>query len=895
MESTFSSEKISFDIDIIKNIFLEEFKENQTMFRKRFDTIFKKEEYNPLFNLNDSFYKDKSLTKDFNNEKEVGRDSQSWEEIRFFNSKYLADITIKSLEEKKQKFENEKNENMKEYIQYQIDESKNINEEENEKEKADILNNQKFINNLFSCKHSEQLFSIYIISFLKAIDLINSLFKNLITNTHLLPYSIKVICKIIFILIKKKFPNINKVQQFAFISKFFFNKLFLPILKNPSFGALINEYIISEETFNNLNAISDIISHLCSGKFYFKNEKNGNMNPFNGYFLEKMPDVFQFFEEILKVELPIFVTNLINEKVPEDNHPYYFVNYPDEIIFHRSIFFTFEDFYLIIQNVKKNKDKIFINENSKKIEKIFNKIIQKNYTEIIENIKKEKIYEDINNDIKSKEKMKENNKNKIETIKEIIFYFLITKILINKNYSYLFKMKQEKPYFHIKELKKVISEKEIISNNIIKVKNFICQILSNYRLLKKAYFSQDNIIDTFNIFKELKKFIKSPDFVIDESIPNEWYVDTLLEYINKIPDKFKINDYNLLYEEIKQEVNNSIKSLSFEIFGSFLDKIKYAQKNKTIYQKIENGLIDISLNEKVQDILEFSQIPCELYFSYSEKEKRLYIKEFKKDDKTINFLDSMIFKESKKNNKICKTIKSFVKYFPNIVKNYSRKNTKIFEMLKQMDIPKVIEKYLNIIKLNLYKSIIWKAEDEFNNINNKIYDFVTAKIYDKIYPLKSSKEDIEIYENCLKLSWTEAQHYLKDKSNYAFDSFLPNIIDDFNLLHKEKSPRKKIIIMKNIFNCIKNLVKLNGENEQNLGIDRQISILNYSFVKAQPKNIETDCNYIELFIEKDGENDNLLAQLKLSKNFVKEIKYNSLIGVKKEEFDKKFKINTGEV
>ena len=212
-----------------------------------------------------------------------------------------------------------------------------------------------------------------------------------------------------------------------------------------------------------------------------------------------------------------------------------------------------------------------------------------------------------------------------------------------------------------------------------------------------------------------------------------------------------------------------------------------------------------------------------------------------------------------------------------------------------MDIPKVIEKYLNIIKLNLYKSIIWKAEDEFNNINNKIYDFVTAKIYDKIYPLKSSKEDIEIYENCLKLSWTEAQHYLKDKSNYAFDSFLPNVIDDFNLLHKEKSPRKKIIIMRNIFNCIKNLVKLNGENEQNLGIDRQISILNYSFVKAQPKNIETDCNYIELFIEKDGENDNLLAQLKLSKNFVKEIKYNSLIGVKKEEFDKKFKINTGEV
>lgn len=40
--------------------------------------------------------------------------------------------------------------------------------------------------------------------------------------------------------------------------------------------------------------------------------------------------------------------------------------------------------------MKKNKDKIFINENSKQIEKFLNKILQKNYTEIIECIKKEK-------------------------------------------------------------------------------------------------------------------------------------------------------------------------------------------------------------------------------------------------------------------------------------------------------------------------------------------------------------------------------------------------------------------------------------------------------------------------------------------------------------------------
>ena len=64
--------------------------------------------------------------------------------------------------------------------------------------------------------------------------------------------------------------------------------------------------------------------------------------------------------------------------------------------------------------------------------------------------------------------------------------------------------------------------------------------------------------------------------------------------------------------------------------------------------------------------------------------------------------------------------------------------------------------------------------------------------------------------------------------------------------------------MRDIFNCINNLVKLNG-GDSNIDIDQQISILIYAFIKAQPSNIESDCNYIELFIEKDGENEKLFS------------------------------------
>ena len=35
--------------------------------------------------------------------------------------------------------------------------------------------------------------------------------------------------------------------------------------------------------------------------------------------------------------------------------------------------------------------------------------------------------------------------------------------------------------------------------------------------------------------KKLKKFMKISNFVIDDTIPSEWYVDSLLEYFKKIP------------------------------------------------------------------------------------------------------------------------------------------------------------------------------------------------------------------------------------------------------------------------------------------------------------------------------------------------------------------------
>ena len=183
------------------------------------------------------------------------------------------------------------------------------------------------------------------------------LFINLNNNIYLIPYSVKCICKIILILLKKKFPNINIIEQNTFISKFFFCKLFLPIFKNPGFEALINNFIISGTTIYNLNIISFIIEKFISGTLIKSEEENGDYIPFNMYFLEKMPDALEFFDNITKVKLPPFIEKLINGNLPNDFEFNYFTENPDEVVFHRSICCSMDDFIYFSQiwkNVKIN-------------------------------------------------------------------------------------------------------------------------------------------------------------------------------------------------------------------------------------------------------------------------------------------------------------------------------------------------------------------------------------------------------------------------------------------------------------------------------------------------------------------------------------------------------------
>jgi hypothetical protein len=795
-----------------------------------------------------------------------------------FSEKYLATLIIDDIEKMSQEQDNK---NMKDYCNNQLIMCENADNKEV------YYSNSKLMENLYQVKSSEDLIYSYQSDFFKIIDFIEQILANLKNNLYLLPYSVKCLCKIISILIKKKFQSINEIQKNSFIAAFLFKQLIIPILSNPANGVLINNFIISRTTLLNLKIINKILFQFVSGKF-FKDTVDSDYTPFNWYFLEKMPDILEIFEKITTVTLPSFIEKLLNDKLDENYQYDYFKENPDEVMYHRSICFNLKDISAILNNIDKCKEKIFCDDTQNMIfRKTFEKLYSNKNRKLLEDLKNNEDIESPPKEIKHRKSIrKEKEKIDLDNIKKRTNFFLITSLIANNRYKELFDLQlDQKPNYTIKELKKTDNESDIQKNNIIKVKNFFSSLLYNYRNLIITDFEQGTTSNTVDILKILKTFVKSSNYVVDDSIPSEWYVDSILNYLKKLPEELTKNDYEKLFDELEEELNIAIKKLDFEAISICLDKLKFTKRGKNYYEESIKSTKDLEINREIQNIVEDEFIPVEIHFKYDALNKdqvefdivKLKIKEkdYEKKLKQQTKLKNIVY---------CNTIKTFTEKFPNLAIFQEKQDVDIFNMQKELSIPNKIESYFNLIKEYLITNKKLPTSFDVEETNNKIYDYVMSKIYDKIFP-KTNDIDDKIFSKTFMLSWTEPKHLIPGKTNYVFDSFLPGVIDYFKLVDKEKSPRKKILYIKEIFNSISKVVKFNGGDEKT-GVDDQMPILNYAFIKAQPIRIYSNSRLMELYLGdlNSKEEGSQLMQLIALCNFIVDLTYKNLYNVTKEEF-----------
>ena len=851
LEEENSNLNISFDIKKLE----QRFNKNNK------DSKIKKEEFISTNYISLSFA---SLDNDnFRNQKKL----RKLQEI--FNQKYIISLNKEFLKETLKNVQG--NKKMYDFVNAKIIE---CNEDE-------LFSNKNFIDtNIYKSSYPQIVFLLYQIYFMITTNFIDLIMKNIINNLQSMPYSIKIICKIIFLLISKKFPSVSEMEKNVFVSKFFFEKLIIPAIQNPGIEAFISDFIISTNTVENLKIISEILHKFTLGEFYKSKDKDICFTSFNLYFLEKMDKLFNIFENIIKVNLPFFIDKFINNELPSDYHYDYFIENPDEIITHRSILFNLEQAKALLLTINKLKKDIFFDKKYIKLEKTIEKLMNKNNQNLLNTILSEGNKSEL--DLKSKKRVSKVYKN-FEPLK--LHYFLITSFLYNEKYKNLFEIEQNNPNFTLKELNSTADEESNMKNNIIKVKNFFSSLLYNNNKLVKTDFGEGKTKNTKTILMELKNFMKSSNYVVDESIPSEWYVISLLEYLEKIPKNKKKNDCEELYNQIEADINNSIKELDFDLLSLIMGKLKYSKRTKSFYDKSLIILNDVKLNNISKEFIENKNIPVDLVFHYDENvennifqinSSNIKIKEKISYDK-INDYE----KKQKLNTKVCLTINDFTKNFPNLVKIQEFQDIDVLEFQRKLDFPNKINHYISLIK-----DFIMKNLDNFDDsIMDKISEYIMSKIYNKIYPNEPYDQDTKIYQQSIRLSWIKLNNLAKMKMNFVYGSFLSDVFKYFNLIDSEKSPNKKIFNVSEIFNSIRFLLKFNGGGKD-VGVDDQMPLLNYAIIKAQPLRIYSNAKFMELYIgdRKSKSEGNQLTQLLSICEHIIKIDHSQLFDVSLEEF-----------
>ena len=424
------------------------------------------------------------------------------------------------------------------------------------------------------------------------------------------------------------------------------------------------------------------------------------------------------------------------------------------------------------------------------------------------------------------------------------------------------------------------SEEEIIKANIQKVKDCIYIILENYQTLNERRFLPEKIKDIKGIFGEIKKTSFLKDFVINNYIPFRWFLSSFFEYLQKLPEKYIDNDYDLLFSEIEKDAKDSIAFLNFEFLSQFQEKLNFSKKNLNNYQSSREKLNTMILNGAIKNIIGKEITPISFHFDYNNKNFDIKILKIVRPE--LLQQDIKLVEEKNKKYYICKTIKAFITAFPNLVKYESLLDEDLLELLKVLNIPEKINIYFNVIKAYLFN--YFHKKDNFDYAEEMIYDFIMARIYDKIFPHTDNYKDDKIYRQTVLFSWLEPKHLIKE--NKIFN--LSDISRDFHYyitrLQEKKSPFEKFEYLSKIFKLINKSAKFHGHELK--GNDDTMPILLYLVLKEKPLKLYSNCKYMELFLldKKNKEEDSQLMQFNSICDLISKMEYEDLFNVSLKEY-----------
>ena len=731
---------------------------------------------------------------------------------------------------------------------------------------------------------------------------INKLLKNLEVNNGI-PYYIKVICKIIYNLVQKKFKNIPEIKIVNLICRFFFDKLIIPILDNPDGSNTSKNMMISLETRKNLSQIAIVLTKLIRGELFYE-EKYDNYKIFNQFIIDNYKRIHKIVLNFIDVKLPNKIMLLLDkfynsedfsleniERKPSEINYDYFEENPNDFMQHDSICFSGKHLFLLYTIVLSKKE-LFIKD--KDFEKIFNEV--SNYISGINLSKNDNEYY-----VAIKEHFRDNKR-------ELLYHkekFIGVSKAKNPN-ELLYQLKFSITYL----LSKI-------------------DVFSYWSWVKEDY-------DTKKTFDFINKYLIANQR--KKILPLNWYSRFILNNLELIDKKYIENDYSLLYEEIKGDVNNLIellKQINEFLTVNITTKFFLIEKKKKYFKQELENIKKTELNIKTLLFIEkekikvclmngenYNKIQKELFFTKEEISKNMIIISNKDccPHKKLGFEEYQKLKKSGELLKYhCNNIKQFThnfrklhKYITDEIMNNSfdiemkMTSTSSFNIKNNNDLnddkgcasksPKEILNFYmeflsKIIKnssmFNYSNKDLKSLENEKKNIIKIIWNYILKSLCVKIYNFSPLNMDQDFTIRCKLYNQLVKPSFLNICDKLSDIHILQPVKYHIEKMEEKRTPDgmnqefgKAVELIVSLYKFFYNQIEVEPGD--------LLPIIIYSILLIEPKRMIFNVNFTQFFLSANellGDIGYNMTQADSAINYIKNLSPSQL-GISGEEFNK---------
>lgn len=771
-----------------------------------------------------------------------------------------------------------------------------------------LFSNSNFLENF---RNKKTISDDKIIKYNNGINMIKSfiasLFKKLV-NDAIIPYSLKCICKMIYILIKKKFKDISDLDRNTFVCEFFFGKLILPVLLNPDINELGSKMIISLSTRKNCYNIYLILKNYVRGEF-FTSENNKHLTVFNNFILEGVTIIDKLIGSLINVSLPPKLERLASEFYGDESFILdnsnrdrnlidydYFEENPNDFMQHQSICFKIEELVEIMRAVSDNKEKFVIPD-----EPDFQVLL--------------KWVVDFKEDFETKVKNQKGNQ-----------YFVIINDIYTPEKRELLNTKDKTIPLPANPEKGCINE----------IKYSISILLSEMELRPHSEWVTNEKIKTTDCFEAIYQITKCYEQQnnLKRVAPLSWYALYITNNLENLPSNYKENDYALLYSELYKETQNKMDSLkevndflTIQITAKFsclkqkikitkdtLEKIRQAELNIRTLKFMEKTEINVCVITRQ----EYCRLDSKKEKEKSKIEKRCPVELI--IERQENCIHNSFQSPNEPEIGHLQTIQEFAEFFANLedvqkeIENGTQSNqTKAKELLdKYMEI--VFEEakktttfqYSNEDTPKTLNGFVIDERDSYleNNIDfardtivpenkpqpvnqnelylkkamNSIKNYILKEFCAKQYEKEPIFDDFQFWVSCSKYGWIDPVKNLD----------LPIRVFDENIFQMIKAHLKNVDILKTpeekleeIGVAVQMINSLYGftTNKDRAEAGDLLPFIIYGIIMARPTRFRWSCSFIRYFMnenEKFGNTGYNLIQIESSIDFIKKIEGKTL-------------------